>query len=327
MSDGFLATIAGLVVVAILAAIIAATGITYAKTDGGHVAVVRNGGPFDNNKIRDVLPAGSSRHYEGMYSQVRKYPASQRYYTITTDPGRGDRPGADIFNGSTSDGVNGVGIEGTVQFTLDVSPDKLKDFDNKFGTRTYPVVGSHDSKHPWDGDTGWSAFLDSVFRPILDNSLRVELQQYSCTDLVPACAYIKGGSANGGRANANLAKIQGAISDELQQDLDQVLGGHYIQVGTFRISKVDLPDGVSQKIDDANAAKAGIAQQHYLAQQKVQQAEGEKNSNIQRAKGIRALNRAYANSPAKARIDAIAALPKDLKVLGGNALSLIGGTP
>jgi hypothetical protein len=57
-----------------------------------------------------------------MYSDVRKYPASQRYYTITTDPGRGDRPGADIFTGSTSDGVNGVGIEGTVQFTLDTRP-------------------------------------------------------------------------------------------------------------------------------------------------------------------------------------------------------------
>jgi regulator of protease activity HflC (stomatin/prohibitin superfamily) len=323
-SDGWITAIVAAVVAAVIVGIVVLTGVTFAKTDGGHLAVIRNGGPFDNNKIRDVLQPGSSRHFEGMYSDTHEYPASQRYYTITTDPGRGDRPGADIFRGSTSDGVNGVGIEGTVQFTLDSDSSKLKDFDNKFGTRTYPVVGSGDTKHAWDGDTGWSAFLDAVFRPILDNALRVELQQYSCVDLVPACAYVKGGAANGSKSNENLAKVQASVSQELQTDLDQVLGGHYLTVGTFRISKVDLPPAVSAKIDDANAAKAGIAQQHYLASQQVQQAEGEKNANIQKATGIRALNRAYANSPAKARIDAIAALPRGLKSLGGNVTSLIG---
>src|SRR5262245_33081114 len=63
------------------------------KTSGGDVAVVRNGGWFDNNRIRQVIEPGSGLTWIGFWSSVHKYPAQQRYYTMTADPKRGGRPG------------------------------------------------------------------------------------------------------------------------------------------------------------------------------------------------------------------------------------------
>lgn len=320
------------ITVGILVVIIAIwtfTAVSFVRTDGGHVTVVRNGGPFDDNQIRDVVPPGSSRKFEGVYSQEHPYPASQRYYTISSDPGRGDSPGVDIFKGSTSDGVQGIGLEGTVQFTLNADRKTLEEFDNKFGTRTFPVVGSSDRLHAWDGDRGWSAFLDAVFRQqVLDNALRIEIQKYKCVELIPSCAYLnatqsaapKVTGADGTKANATLATIQSDIATELQNDLDTTLGGRYLNIGQFTISKVTLPTAVEQQIQESNAAKVAVQKETFLAQQKVQAAIGERNANYEKAKGIEALNKAYAHSKQKAAIDAIAALPQNLTtlVIGGN---------
>lgn len=323
-------------------AIIALSSITTVRTDGGHIAVIRNGGPFDNNRIRDIIPPASSLKIEGLNSQTHAYPSNQRYYTITADASAGDRGAVDVFRGSTSDGVM-VGVEGSVQFTLNLDPKVLRDFDNRFGTRTYPLNGGN--YHAWDGDQGWAAFLDAVFRrQVLDNALRIEIQKYNCVELIPSCKYLntsgsanqntlsskpvrdsKGNIVSGTRANQNLAQIQTDIAKELQADLDSTLRGNYLEIGVFRISRVTLPPVVQEKIDAANAAKVEIQRQQFLADQAVAKAVGERKSNEQLAKGILALNRAYAKSPAKARIDAIKALPPNLQVIGGNALALIGG--
>lgn len=327
---------AALAVFIFIAAIWFLTAISLVSTDGGHVAVVRNGGPFDNRRIRDVIPPGSSKKLEGMYSQVHSYPASQRYYTIAGDSGGGDRPGIDVFRGTTSDGVQGIGLEGTVQFTLNTDKNTLKAFDNRFGTRTFPAPNGH-SYHAWDGDNGWEAFLDAVFRrQILDNALRIEIQKYTCVDLIPSCAYLNqqnpnqasnGNKPNGGQSNANLAKIQTNISQELQSDLDATLGGRYLQIGKFTISRVTLPDRVEQQVQESNAARVAVQRVSYEAQQRVAAARGERQANEQKAQGIRALNAAYSKSHAKASIDAIAALPEGLQTLvignGGGIARLV----
>lgn len=329
---------AALAIVVFIAVIWIVSAISLVSTDGGHVAVVRNGGPFDNRKIRDIIDPGSSKHVEGMYSTVHNYPASQRYYTISGDSGGGDRPGVDVFRGTTSDGVQGIGIEGTVQFTLNTSHDILTKFDNRFGTRTFPAPDGH-SYHAWGGDNGWEAFLDAVFRrQILDNALRIEIQKYTCVDLIPSCSYLNGNqnqnASNGGKqkpngnaANANLAQIQTNIQQELQSDLDSTLGGRFLSIGKFTISRVTLPPGVEQQVQDANAARVAVQRVRYEASQRVAAATGEKNANIQKAAGIRALNAAYAKSQAKASIDAIAALPQDLQTLvigsGGGITKLV----
>lgn len=315
-----------LAIVLFIAVIWFISAISLVSTDGGHVAVVRNNGPFDNRKIRDVISPGSSKKLEGMYSDVHTYPASQRYYTISADNGGGDRPGVDVFRGTTSDGVQGIGLEGTVQFTLNTDTKTLESFDNRFGTRTYPTPNGG-TYHAWSGDTGWEAFLDAVFRrQILDNALRIELQKYTCVDLIPSCIYLNGAQQvsnkkpDGAQANANLATIQTNISKELQSDLDATLGGRYLEIGKFTISRVTLPPAVEQQVQDANAARVAVQRVSYEAQQRVAAARGEKDANVQKALGIRALNSAYAKSHAKASIDAIAALPPNLQtlVIGSN---------
>jgi hypothetical protein len=340
-SGGIFTALIVVVLALLVGGIVFLSGMTWSRTDGGHYMVIRNGGSFDNNKIRDVLQPGSSRKWEGMFSQEHKYPASQRYYTIAGDEGAGDRPGVDVFQGYTADGVP-VGIEGSVQFTLDGDPAILRSFDNKFGTRTFPVVGSNSSKHVWDGDTGWETFLDAVFRrQVLDNALRVEVQQYQCIELIPACKYVNAPAntntnnpqpkkvIGGQQANQNLAQIQNSIAAELQSDFDSTLGGHYVKIDGFRISRVTLPGRVNAKIVLANEAKVDVQRQSYLAQQKVQRAIGDKEAKQQEAKGLLALNRAYAKSTAKARIDAIQAfasnLPRTLTtlIMGGQQSSLL----
>src|SRR6476660_1263671 len=119
------------------------------KTAGGEIAVVRNGGPLDNNQVRQVVDPASSLTYTGLFSQVHKYPAQQRFYTITATGG-GDRGGVDVEHDPTSDGVE-VGIEGTTYFTLTNDHDALAKFDDKYGTRTYLGV-DHDAHAAWDGD-------------------------------------------------------------------------------------------------------------------------------------------------------------------------------
>jgi len=116
-----------------------AAWLQFDKTDGGQIAVVRNGGPFDNNNIRQVIQPASSLTWTGWWSSTHKYPAQQRFYTITADPNAGDKTGVDVEQIPTSDGVE-VGIQGTVYFTLNRDPATLKSFDNKYGTRTYKVT-------------------------------------------------------------------------------------------------------------------------------------------------------------------------------------------
>jgi hypothetical protein len=95
-----IAVIAGLVL------IVGATALLggYGSTDGGHIAIVRNGGPLDNTKIRQIVTSGSGRTRIGLYSTMHKYPTSQRFFTISSsgnadanesvtvpDRGRGER--------------------------------------------------------------------------------------------------------------------------------------------------------------------------------------------------------------------------------------------
>ena len=181
-----LATVLGataVVIAAIIAAVVLAEG--FDRTAGGEVAVIRNGGPLDNNRVRQVLPPASARTWIGIGSTAHRYPSAQRFYTITSDNSRGDRTGVDVENDPTSDGVE-VGIEGTVYFTLTSDVRALKDFDDRYGTRTYRGLDGH-NRYAWDGDTGWSTFLDQIVRPVISNDLRRQIGDFRCAELQASC--------------------------------------------------------------------------------------------------------------------------------------------
>jgi uncharacterized membrane protein YqiK len=279
----------------------------YDKTGGGEIAVVRNGGWFDNNQIRQVVQPGSGLTWIGMWSTMHRYPAQQRLYTITSDPERGARMDADVVRTPSSDGVD-MGIEGTIYFNLNLDPDVVKAFDEKFGTRGFRA-GEGRLLYPWDGYEGWSAFIDAVMRPVIDNNLRIQINNFRCAELVSSCALVQNTSgqqpktvpaaANGGQQNnTNINKVQQAVNDSLPRELHDMLGGDFFQNIRFNLVRVTLPQAVQDAVNKAQAAYAAVSE----AQAKVVQAQAEADANKKRQDG-------YDACPACAQIDMIKALP------------------
>src|SRR5689334_3083452 len=74
-SVGLGVLIVGLGVVGLVALVGLFHGLT--KTSGGEVAVVRNGGPFDNHRTRQVIDPASAITWTGWWSQIHT-PSSPR---------------------------------------------------------------------------------------------------------------------------------------------------------------------------------------------------------------------------------------------------------
>jgi hypothetical protein len=279
------------------------------KTQGGEVGVVRNGGWFDNNRIRQVIQPGSALTWTGFWSTTHMYPAQQRFYTITSDARRGERTGVDVVHTPSSDGVD-LGIEGTIYFTLNLDAQSLKDFDNKFGTRQFQGLDGT-MRYAHDGDEGWSTFLDAVVRPVIDNDLRIQINNFRCAELVSSCALVQNNvagttapgpatvPANGGQSNnTNIARVQDAVNTSLPKDLREMLGGDFFQGIRFNLVRVALPANVQDAVNKAQAAYAAVSE----AQARVAQAAADAQANKKRQEG-------YNACPACAQIDIIKALP------------------
>jgi regulator of protease activity HflC (stomatin/prohibitin superfamily) len=311
---------------AVAAIVLINVGVSFSdafdRTDAGEIAVVRNGGPFDDRNIRQVIQPASGLTWIGWYSESHKYPAQQRFYTITADPKRGDRPGVDVVSTPSADGVQ-MGIEGTLYFSLNLDDRTLRDFDNKFGTRTFNSVDGH-SYHAYDGDAGWSAFLDEIIRPVIDNDLRQQIGNFRCAELVSSCALVQNNgsatpstSGKAGSNNSNIAAVQNAINTSLAQDLQTTLGDRFLIDLHFNLVRVTLPDEVQTAVDQAQAAFAAVSQ----AQAKVAQAKADAQANEIRQQG-------YAACPACATIDEMKSIPPTVTTFApgsGFAITQPGG--
>jgi regulator of protease activity HflC (stomatin/prohibitin superfamily) len=288
------------------------------KTSGGEIAVVRNGGAFDNHRVRQIVAPASGLVYTGMWSDIHKYPAQQRFYTISANPNEGDQGTVDVVHVPTSDGVF-VGIEGTLYFTLNTDTAGctgtnssnlqrrhpscvIAEFDNRFGTRTFGGF------HPYDGEAGWDNFLNQVIRPVIDNNLREQIGNFPCKELISSCALVQNqgnvrnvSAAQGRKNNANLIAIQNAINTSLRADLRSELGGDYLTGLRFILRGVTLPPKVQDAVDDAQAAFGAVS----LSEAHVKQAALEAKANRIRQSG-------YRGCPACARIDALKAIPSSI---------------
>lgn len=290
---------------------------SFGSTDGGHVAIVRNGGPFDNTRIRQVLPASSGRTNIGMYSALHNYPTSQRFYTISST-GNGDSD--ESIQVPTADGVQ-VGIEGTAYFTLNTDSAAgykvLKQFDNKYGTRTFRCTHGG-SAHLYDGDEGFSCFLDQIVGPVINNDLRVSIGDLKCADLVASCSLVQNSTTTSrtvdptavGKGNVNLAKVEQDISSSLTSDLNSTLGGPFFSNVRFNLAKIDLDPAVQKAISAAQAKFAEVT----ASQADLKKAEIEAQTNKARQGG-------YDNCKTCQQIDILKALPPGLTslVLGQNS--------
>jgi SPFH domain/Band 7 family protein len=275
-------------VVALLGAYIVGLPGAYTSTSGGEVAVVREGGPFDDNEVRTVLGPSSNRVFIGLKSQVHRYPAQQRFFTITTDPKRASNLGVDTLTISSNDGVN-LGIEGTLYFTLNRDPQVLRAFDDGFGTRRFRGQ-DNEMRYPWSGEQGWTAFFGQAVRPVIDNSLRTQISGFRCADLVPSCAFMQQDPAKpqplitNEDSKANFLTIQQAVNSSLTSDIQNTLGAPYLINFRFTLTKITLPPAVQTAIDDAQATLAQL----YKAQAEVQKARSEAAAMKARQEGYKA---------------------------------------
>ena len=284
--------------------------------EAGKIGVVRNGGPIDKKDVREIIRPGSGLSFVGLYSTTHYYPANQRNYIVTGDPKRGDRSGAQVFRTPTRDSVN-VGVEGQVLFTVNTNEKTIRRLDDRYGTRTNPIAGSSDRKHPWEGDDGWSAFLDSWFRPTLDNALREEIAQFNCAELNASCALVRSvgdSKADKNATNVNFVRIQTALEKSLQADLDRTLGGHFFVIQKVNLVGITLPESIADAVDVATAEKARVAGERYKAQQAKYKAQA-------------ALVQARANkaNPYAGLEQVMKALPEDSQPiinLGGDGLNM-----
>ncbi|MFI0421828.1 SPFH domain-containing protein [Spongiactinospora sp. 9N601] len=285
------------------------------RTAAGEVAVVRDGGPFDDNAIRQIIDPGSGLTWAGMWSSVHTYPAQQRFYTITSDPKRATALGVDVVTTPSSDGVN-LGIEGTLYFTLNLDHESLRRFDDRYGTRTFR--GQDDAaRHAWEGDEGWAAFFGQAVRPVIDNAMRVQVGAHRCAELVASCGLVQETGAKAGLevrdTVTNVVKVQNGVNATLARDLPAMLGGDFITGVRFNLVKVTLPAEVQKAVDRSLAAAALVSE----ARAKVAQAEAESEANRARQEG-------YDKCPACADIDRLKSLPRGITVYApGNADAVV----
>lgn len=286
----------------------------------GEVGVERNGAFWNGSGIRGTIAQGSSLQWVGVGTSIHFYPAGnvQRYYTISSNSGEGDRPGVDVVHVPTGDGIQ-VGIEGTIYFHdafdgTSKGNNLVRDFDTQFGVRTFPEQGKQGSyTHAYSGDTGWESFLDAVVRPVIDNELRQAIGSTRCAELVSSCALVtnNGGSKKQiafGNVNtqANIQKVQDAVNAGLLANLNKTLGEPYFAGISFRLSRVALPGSVQDAIATAQASFAQVTQQQALVNQAklIAKANEEKQ-------------RAYARCPVCGQIDELKVLPTGATVFFG----------
>jgi regulator of protease activity HflC (stomatin/prohibitin superfamily) len=284
--------------------IVAVSGARVVRQDIGHVGVVRNGGPFDNRGIRQIVNPGSGLTWIGWFSQSpHEYPASHvaRTYTVTADAKRGAREGADVVTVPTKDGVQ-VGIEATLyyHFIGDADANALMAFDRSIGTRRFNLDGQRGSRdlYPWQGDDGWNAMVETVFRPVLENDMRRELGRFQCAELVSSCKLLhRVTGVNRRQPGTNITRIERNINHSLEAELTTTLGRRYFWSVHCRIARVSLPGNVQAAVDRAQASYADVAD----ARAKARQARYQNRAN-------RLLAQTYDKSPALANIEGLKAL-------------------
>jgi regulator of protease activity HflC (stomatin/prohibitin superfamily) len=304
-----------------LSLIVAVSGVKVAREDIGHVGVVRNGGPLDTRTIREILLPGQRLTYTGLFSDSpHEYPASHvtLKYTVTSRPTARPQPAVDTIVLPTKDGVQ-VGIDAAVflRFIGEKDIATLKRFESSPGTRRFATPDGR-RLYPWQGDDGFNALLDGLFKPVLENDLRKEVGRFLCASLVSSCALVQSAAVSEAPApSVNVAEIERRINRSLERDLTRALGQHYFWDIRFRVDRVTLPLNVQKAVDDAQAQFAAVNS----ARAELKQAK-------YRAQRNRLLGDSYNRSPGLTTIEALRAVPRGSTVIlstGGKTPSILAG--
>lgn len=281
---------------------------SFGSTPAGFVGILRDGGPLDSKQLRldsdgnpIVLPQGSALQPVGLFSDVRMYPANQRFWSIDSDGGGDSNQKVEVV---TRDGVK-VGVEGTTFLSVNQDPKLLGEFDTKWGTK--PVTTTDGSRAtPSDGtDDAWFAFLASVMPNVTNNVYRQQLSGTYCADLVASCSLVQNRPAGAPAVDpsTSLSGIQDRAREAFQAQLDANLGGRYLIVDSVSVSKVTLNPEVDAAVSRAQQAFAQVSE----ANARVASAEADARAKVQAQIGYNACN-------VCGQIDVLRALPQGITV-------------
>ena len=287
--------------------VVAVSGARVARENIGYVGVVRNGGPLDTRDIRQVLLPGQRLTWIGFFSQQpHNYPAANvsRTFQVAAEASRSNPPGVDVLQVPTKDGVR-VGIDATVfvRFVGESNLAVLKRFDVSYGTRRFEAPNGR-WLYPWQGDQGFYAWMDTVFRPVLDYDMRREIGAFNCAQIISSCALVTRGATGRSRPAADANAIAQRVSHALERDLTRTLTQPYFRNIRLRISRISLPAGVQSAIDETQAKYAA-----------VNGAEAEYRQARFQARANRLIGDSYNRSPGLATVEALKAMPQRATVI------------
>lgn len=262
------------------------------KPEGDEIGVQRGAGSFEGSTVKDVLCPGDGTKTV-WNDDVHYYPHSgvRRYYDV-------------FVKAQTSDGFF-VTIRGQLQFNTNFSCDTerqrqlVQDFDSKFGVRRFAELGGKDQDgyHPYDGDRGWGAFLDTVGRPIFVNEIVRTIQGFTCRKMIASCALVasdSGGQQNVGTAKVDYTAIQSTVAEGMADQMERTLGDEYLTNWSFTMAAPQLEKGVHDAIVRAQASYANVSVQNAARDAANAQAEAAER-----------LASVYAKVPALAELEAL----------------------
>lgn len=293
------------------------------STNADQTAVHYNGGFHESRKFKDCVTQGTYKQ-GGTGDTYYIYPSStnERTYRATGVKDASEQGPVTVVS---KDNVE-MRVPATVYFNLNSNDcAKLQAFHENIGMR-YKAYWQGSSEDFVDANSddipdGWVEVLKTYVGPSVDRILDRKAQAQTWRDLW--------------NNPITKASIENTIKSDLQSDLDESMGGHYIVIRKVVVAKpTPTDDGLTKSltsgekaITDANAQKAAAQAQEAAANAKKAQADAEATVAEAQARSKKAEVDAVGGPEYYAKIKAIEAgiNPYPAPVVVGNGGTVNGG--
>lgn len=330
-------------IVSIATAVLVVIGVFVAwshfdRAEPGFVTVVRNGGPFDNRNVRQILTPADGMQWTGWGSTLAQYPTTERYDNVEPgefgkDVAEGDTLDVDRYRTRTKDGVD-IGVKGQFKYVINTDAKVLEQFDTAYGQRTYAVPGTADRVKVSDGDNGMAVFIAGQVRPVEEEAMRQAIGDVTCSSLEASCALLQtttltpdqAAAAAAALANApsnsqTFADLSKRISDLMVDRINTQLGGPYLTSIRFTLRSIDLPPNVRDAINRVQVVAAQVAEANANAAKTVAEAQGrldtakkDADAQVERQRGYQTCGVCADIDRTRAQGEALKNLPSGIQV-------------
>lgn len=213
------------IVIAVLAAFLALTTITWSDTGNAQIGLHYKGGIFQDKTFAGVIPPGQSIRPVGLMDSVYYLPANQRTYQT----GRNPSSDSSVITATNADG-NEIEFETSMTFELPTNAATLDEFYREVCTKYQKCAGA-----------GWSQMLDDYLRKAQETVLQ---------------------SVSRGLTSEKMTQDQDAlitmgqeVSKKLPEQINDLMGGPYLEVKEYQINNLHPPESVIKKYEQLTAAQ------------------------------------------------------------------------